>query len=81
MAPLPDILKDLDIRYMSCLTRNQDASVTMATLAGYLASRGYPVGNTPANAVEDAYEPSTLSNLPACPWIHQTRSWTEPCLN
>lgn len=45
----------------------------MVTLDRYLACRGYPVGNTPVNAVEDAYEPSTLSNHPAYPWIHQMR--------
>ncbi|KAK4210832.1 putative polyketide synthase [Rhypophila decipiens] len=76
-------LKGLGIQYGSCLTRGQDAVMTMQNLAAFLVSRGYPVDIEAVNypVKSTLPRPSVLHDLPSYPWNHQTRHWFEPRLN
>ncbi|KAJ4011786.1 hypothetical protein NW752_004187 [Fusarium irregulare] len=74
-------LKGLGVQYASCLTRGQDAVMTMQNLAAVLVSKGFPVNLEAVNFPSGASRLPTLHDLPSYPWNHQTRYWSEPRLN
>ena len=71
----------LEVPYETCLSRGQDAVMTMQKLASLLISRGYAVNVAAVNSIIGSSSPSTLTDLPSYPWNHQTRYWMEPRIN
>jgi NADPH:quinone reductase-like Zn-dependent oxidoreductase/acyl transferase domain-containing protein len=74
-------LKGIGVQYGSCLTRGQDAVMTMQNLAALLVSKGFPVNLDAVNFPSRTSRLPVLHDLPSYPWNHQTRYWSEPRLN
>ncbi|QGA19838.1 hypothetical protein EYB26_007533 [Talaromyces marneffei] len=64
--------------YLSTLVRNANGIDLAISLAGNLVARGSPVDLVQVNAQDSStYNPHLLVDLPAYPWSHTRRFWTE----
>ncbi|KAK8107122.1 uncharacterized protein PG998_009135 [Apiospora kogelbergensis] len=70
-------LKGLSVAYGSCLERSRDAVLTIQTLAGLLACKGYPIVTPRVNAHEGQPGLRLIPDLPSYPWNHTQRFWHE----
>ncbi|KAK2761170.1 Type I Iterative PKS [Arachnomyces sp. PD_36] len=69
--------------YISCLTRGQDACLSVQEVAGWLHCHGYPIClsgvNFPEN--EKAQPARVMQGLNPYPWNHTTRFWNQPMMD
>lgn len=84
-GPIKEILalpefEGLEIPYMGCLTRNQDARECMLAMALNLVRKGYQV-DLSATRIPSHPKPTVLTDLPSYPWNHTNRYWTEARVN
>ncbi|KAL2142027.1 hypothetical protein VTI28DRAFT_1717 [Corynascus sepedonium] len=84
-GPIKEILalpefEGLEIPYMGCLTRNQDARECMLAMALNLVRKGYQV-DLSATRISGQQKPRVLSDLPSYPWNHTNRHWAEARVN
>lgn len=70
-------LKGLSVAYGFCLERSRDAVLTIQTLAGLLACKGYPIVTSQVNALEGKSGLQLVPDLPSYPWNHNQRFWHE----
>ena len=86
-APIKDTLKanrDLGnkIKYLTSMSRNQNAGSTLLSTVCELFSAGYPVN---LSQINNDFEPiiprKVLGDLPSYPWIHKKRHWHESRLS
>lgn len=80
-GPATQSLKAIGITnmpYLTALVRKKGAIETALTLAGSLFTQGLPVDFAKINGLEDLVRPpKMLVDLPAYPWNHSQRYWTE----
>ncbi|KIM94092.1 hypothetical protein OIDMADRAFT_207730 [Oidiodendron maius Zn] len=84
MSTLPEFRKSgVDISYLTCLVRKNDAVSTVQALACELARKGYPVDMDAVNfpSGRNKHDVQVLHDLPHYPWNHTTRHWSESRLN
>ncbi|KAF7554212.1 hypothetical protein G7Z17_g3048 [Cylindrodendrum hubeiense] len=83
-GPIKEMLAEpefqgIDVAYMSCLVRNEDARDTMRTAALNLLRRGLKI--KPANISfpwgQWPFAAPVLTDLPSYPWNHSNRHWSE----
>jgi acyl transferase domain-containing protein/predicted O-methyltransferase YrrM len=68
-------LKDGGIKYLSCLSRNKDATTTTLQVAGELFAAGFPIDVNAINTENGKRH--TIVDLPSYPWDHTSRHWHE----
>ena len=84
-GPIKEILslpefEGLDVPYMGCLKREENARDCMLTMAVSLIRKGYQVdlAQRSGSALGHGQEkPSVLTDLPPYPWNHAIRHWAE----
>ncbi|KAI1781129.1 putative polyketide synthase [Hypoxylon cercidicola] len=80
-GPATQSLKAIGITnmpYLTALVRKKGAIETALALAGGLFTQGLPVDFAKINGQEDSvHAPRMLIDLPAYPWNHSQRYWTE----
>lgn len=85
-GPIQEILtlpefEGSEIPYLTCLVRKSNAVNTMHTLVCDLIRRAYPVHLNAVNFPYGSHGVRVLHDLPAYPWNHRTRHWSEPRFN
>ena len=73
--------EDIQIPYVSCLTRDRDAVETMQDAAAFLLARGCQVDSNAVNFPQGKQDAQVIPDLPSYPWNHLSRHWTEPHIN
>lgn len=84
-GPIKEILslpefKGLDLPYVGCLKRQENARDCMLSMAVSLIRKGYPVDLARLSLIDSGRldeKPSVLTNLPPYPWNHAIRHWDE----
>jgi acyl transferase domain-containing protein/NADPH:quinone reductase-like Zn-dependent oxidoreductase/SAM-dependent methyltransferase len=83
-GPIKEILSEpefegLDVAYMGCLVRKEDARDTMRAAALNLLRRGLPINQANVSFPWGAwpFHPRVLTDLPSYPWNHSIRHWSE----
>lgn len=84
-GPIKEILslpefQGLDLPYMGCLKRQENARDCMLSMAVSLIRKGYPVDVSQLSLSDSdsrVGKPSILTNLPPYPWNHAIRHWDE----
>jgi acyl transferase domain-containing protein len=81
-GPVKEILSQpefegLDMPYMGCLVRNEDARDCMLTMALNLVRKGHQVNLSQLGSSVKGYKPRVLTDLPSYPWNHSIRHWSE----
>ncbi|KAK2028338.1 type I polyketide synthase [Colletotrichum zoysiae] len=74
-------LKGINLPYKSSLLRDQNAVVTMQSVAGALWCEGYPVDIAAVNCQQSRDNYCVISDLPRYPWNHSNRFWQESRMN
>ncbi|KAK5055284.1 hypothetical protein LTR84_013034 [Exophiala bonariae] len=72
-------LKSEDVKYASVLNRGQDDAKSALACAGMLYIHGVPVSIPSANVTQMRVQP--LADLPAYPWNHALKYWSESRLS
>lgn len=67
----------LEVPYVGCLVRNEDARDCMMNMAATLIRKSYQVDFAQLSSSAPGYKPSTLSDLPSYPWNHTIKHWSE----
>ncbi|KAI1134071.1 putative FSP1 [Hypoxylon sp. FL0543] len=86
-GPIRQILElpefdNLSLPYYGCLSRNVNARDSMQTLAANLLREGHPLDLGAVNFPWGKWPyVRVLTDLPAYPWNHQIKHWTEPRFN
>ncbi|MCJ1466203.1 hypothetical protein MMC07_004822 [Pseudocyphellaria aurata] len=83
-APIKEIFKSnlSSIKYLHCLARNMNASITTLQLASSLFTMGYKVDLAAVNFPNpNGPAPQLLTDLPSYPWMHARRHWHESRLS
>ncbi|CAI7654524.1 unnamed protein product [Penicillium viridicatum] len=82
-GPIKQILKGIgrdaasEVKYCTCLVRNQNSAVTALDLAGKLFVSGYGLDFEAVNqSGGQGVQPTLLTDLPPYPWSHQ-KYWSE----
>lgn len=73
---LPDF-EGLNIPYMGCLVRNEDAHDCMLAMALNLLRKGYQITVSQLGSGFFSSMPRVLTDLPSYPWNHSVRHWVE----
>ncbi|KAL4883330.1 polyketide synthase [Aspergillus karnatakaensis] len=74
-------LKDMNIPYVSCLMRKQDARESMLNVASSLWLKGSQLDLAAINSPSGSDLVRVIPDLPSYPWSHKTRYWHEPRAN
>lgn len=87
-GPIKEILSEpefegIDIAYVSCLVRNENARDTARAAALSLLRKGLPIDPSPLNAGWGPWPiyPLPLTDLPSYPWNHSIKHWAEARTN
>lgn len=82
-APIRQILQapslqNMQISYLSCLTRNQDACESVQAMASALLLKDSQINIGEINFPKGNSTVKVIADLPSYPWSHKTRYWHEP---
>ncbi|KAI8622911.1 hypothetical protein F5Y19DRAFT_483291 [Xylariaceae sp. FL1651] len=85
-APIREILslpefESLDLPYLGCLLRNEDAVDTMRSTAMNLLREGQPLNMHSINFPRDDTNLRVIINLPSYSWNHSHKHWQESRMN
>lgn len=85
-GPIKEILslpafEGVDLPYMGCLVRNEDARDCMLTMSLNLLRKGHQVDlaqlSGSSNSLNIHERPQVLTDLPSYPWNHTIKHWAE----